>query len=164
MKRLALAASCLALLVSLRPDAVAQAVPKDIRAYYARCAQAMEKRDIGALTKTLAPNVVAIDQKGRVQKGNEVIQSMTLAFSMLSDVHAKFTILSASVKGNHATVVNDVVLSGVVKNPQTGKTSRMKMKQHCKDILVKSAGGWLMEKTTTLEESTTVDGRPAPAG
>jgi ketosteroid isomerase-like protein len=163
MKRIVSIGSCLISLLALSAAGWAQTAPKDIQAYYTRCAQAMEKRDVAAVTKLFAPNIVAVDTKGRVMKSDQVIQSTAMALSMLSNVRMRFTILSATVKGNRATVLNDVLLSGDMTNPQTHKTSKMVTKQHCKDVLVKSAAGWRMEKTTTLKETTTIDGKPAPS-
>ncbi len=162
MKRTALVVTCIALLVALSASAGAQAVPKDIQAFYAKCAQAMQKRDGAALAKQFAPNIVSVDQKGRTTKGAAVAQEMSVALSMMTEVSAKFTIVSAVVKGDRATVVNDAVFGGKLKNPQTGKTMVLKTLQRCKDVLVKTAKGWLMEKTTTLKDTSTIDGKPVP--
>jgi ketosteroid isomerase-like protein len=133
---------------------------KSIQAVYDRISAAVDKKDVSAATIHYTPDFDMVDRNGIRNNLAANRQQLQALFSMLKNIKATQTIQSLSLKGNQAMVTEHTHLEGIAIDPRSKKACKFVGDNISLDTWVKGPKGWMQKRSKTLNERTTIDGKP----
>ncbi len=137
----------------------------DIRALYAKMDKAYNEKDIASFMAGISKNYVWHDWKGHVQSSKDMESDMKKEFANRVTCDDHVTIDSIDIKGSRATVVSTVKFDETYM--EKGVRSRFSGTETAKDILMKTADGWIIDRSYNLNLDMNNNGtrikREAPA-
>lgn len=151
-----------ALPLALAAPAAAQGERKRIEGLYLRVARLLEKKDIDAVMKMTAKDVVLLGPGGVKVTRDEWQAQMRQFFAGARGVKMRMKVLDCRVQGATAVLTARQELAATIQG-QDGKPHALKVIDLSRDTLARSGGTWILKRSETMEHRELLDGKPAPA-
>lgn len=136
----------------------------DIKAVHTAFAKVALTNDIKKIVKA-ADAMMAKDftmvQGGQTMSKTQWMEMVKSQMGMAKISKWSFSHKNIKVKGNTATLVTTLVVSATMKNPQTGKDSKIDSTSVSNETMVKNGGKWQVKKLVSVSDKTLIDGKPA---
>ncbi|MBI4751729.1 MAG: nuclear transport factor 2 family protein [Acidobacteria bacterium] len=135
---------------------------KEIQAHYSELDKAIKDKKIEAMASVITEDFKFQSKDGRSFTNKQTLQLTEQMFSALQTVHESVSKVEKVEEGDDATTLVATVkqtLKGTITGPD-GKPHELVVVTVSKDHWVDTEDGWKMKASTTIEETSTLDGKP----
>jgi len=127
--------------------------------------RAFMRKDAPAMAAQFADDFTSKDQDGSIKSRAEVVQLATTVTSWLNGLPIAATMIESIKQSNsgNTAILEVSERAAFTMTPPDGQRRALEMKGRSRDTWVRTGGTWKVKLHEVLEQTTLIDGKPAPA-
>lgn len=135
---------------------------KELQEHYAHLDQALKDKKIDVMASMITEDFKFQTKDGKSLDHKQTLQLTEQMFSALQTIHESVSKVEKVEEGDNATTLVATVkqtLKGTITGPD-GKPQELVVVTLSKDQWIETDDGWKIKSTKTIEETSTLDGKP----